>query len=263
MKDKILEELNALVEKRGHEVYILSRLKHLKWDKLGKKNIQNLIECFTEKDAKTNKRLGIKTNPSQPEWFNGNYECFMDFFSRSLTEEKMNSIMDGIKKSQVIVPNECNIESIGSVGDTSSIIRLKKTAKDVASDLKELGVPENYTFVNMKLLVSYYHNIHAPVSGKIVRMIPVPRELNFFGKNALWILEFETKKDPVFLLLVGESAIQDFNFTVKEGQKVKMADKLGNFMWGSQTVLLFNKDSYPSEIQINKKNNYFLGQTIV
>ena len=261
--EKILEEMNSIVAKRGNERYILAKLKHLKYKEIGAENITKLIDCFTSKDAKNNQSWRMKTREVSPDWFLNGYENFMDFFNRSLTPEKFNEIKKQAKKSQIIIPNECNIESIGQVKDTSSIIRLKKTATEVAQDLKNLGVPEDYWFVNMKLLVSYYHNIHSPISGKLKKAIPVDRKLGLFGKNTLWFLEFETEKKPVFMLLVGESAIQDFNFLVKKGDQIEIADKLGYFVWGSQTIVLFDKDSYEGDFKISRKNHYFLGQPIL
>lgn len=262
-EEKILEELNVLVEKNANERYILSKLKHLKYKEIGEENIKNLIQCFKAKDAKNNKGWRMKTSEVHSEWFMNGYENFMDFFNRSLTPAKFKQIKNEAKKSQIIIPNECNIESIGQVKDTSSIIRLKKTATEVAQDLKNLGVDENYWFINMKLLVSYYHNIHSPIRGKLKRAIPVDRKLGLFGKNSLWFLEFETEKKPVYMLLVGESAIQDFNFLVKKNDYIDIADKLGYFVWGSQTILLFNKEDYEGDIKIARKNHYFLGQPIL
>ena len=262
-EEKILEELFELVSKRGHERYILGKLKHVKYKEIGEENINNIIQCFKEKDDKNNKNWRIKTKEVKQEWFTNGYENFMDFFNRSLTPEKFKEIKKQSLKSQIIIPNECNIESIGQIKDTSSIIRLKKSAQEVAQDLINLGVPENYWFINMKLYLSYYHNIHSPISGKLKRVIPVDRKLGLFGKNSLWFLEFETNKTPVFFLLVGESAIQDFNFYVKKGDQIEIADKLGYFVWGSQTILLFDKNSYEGEIKIAKKNHYFLGENIL
>ena len=261
--EKILNELNALVEVKANERYILSKLKHLKYKEIGTENLNNLIECFKSKDAKNNKTWRIKTSEIQQEWFTNGYENFMDYFNRSLMPNKFKELKEKSKKYNLIIPNECNIESIGQVKNTSSIIRLKKTATEVAHDLKNLGVDENYWFINMKLLISYYHNIHSPVSGKLKRVIPVDKKLSLFGKNSLWFLEFETEKKPVYFLLIGESAIQDFNFYVKKGDQIEIADKLGYFVWGSQTILLFDKEDYPGDILISKKNHYFLGQPII
>lgn len=260
--EKILEELNSLVSVRANERYILAKLKHLKYKEIGTENIKSLIECFKSKDAKNNNAWRMKTSEVPQEWFLNGYENFMDFFNRSLTQEKFKDIKKVAKKSQLIIPNECNIESIGQVQDTSTIIRLKKDATEVAQTLQKFGVPKDYWFVNMKLLVSYYHNIHAPVSGILRKVTPIDTKLGLFGKNTLWILEFETEKKPVFLLLVGESAIQDFNFLVKKGDQIEIADKLGYFVWGSQTILLFDKESYSGDIKIAKKHHYFLGQPI-
>jgi phosphatidylserine decarboxylase len=261
--EKILEQLNELVSKKANERYILAKLKHLKYNEIGEENIKKLIECFKAKDQNNNKSWRIKTTNVSISWFYNNYENFMDFFNRSITQEKFKEIKKEAKKHQIIIPNECNIESIGTLKDTSSIIRLKKDSKSVAKDLQELGVNSNYIFVNMKLLISYYHNIHSPVTGKIKKIIPIDKKLSLFGKNTLWFLEFETIKKPVYFLLVGESAIQDFNFYVKKNDEIEIGDKLGYFVWGSQTILLFDKDSYEEEIKIQKKHHYFLGQPIL
>ena len=261
--EKIFEQLNELVSKKANERYILAKLKHLKYKEIGEENIQKLIECFKSKDQINNLMWRMKTTHVPQEWFTNNYENFMDYFNRSITQNKFKEIKKEVKKHQMIIPNECNIESIGTLKDTSSIIRLKKDSKTVREDFEKLGVDSNYTFINMKLLISYYHNIHSPITGILKKVVPIDKKLGLFGKNTLWFLEFETEKKPVYFLLIGESAIQDFNFYVKKGDKIEIADKLGYFVWGSQTILLFDKDSYEEEIKIQKKNHYFLGQPIL
>jgi hypothetical protein len=45
-------------------------------------------------------------------------------------------------------------------------------------------------------------------------VIPIEGDDDFFGKNTLWIVGFESDefKHPVYIMLVGESDIQDFDF---------------------------------------------------
>lgn len=261
---KTLRELNKLVSARANERYILSKLKTLRYKKIGAKNLKNLIECLRWKDVDYNKKVKIKMSKTSMRWYDGQpYETFIEYFNRWLKKDKLKEIKKVASKYQIIIPCECNIESIGQINDTSSIIRLKKESRSTARDLKNLGVDENYFFINTKLFISYYHHVHSPISGKLIRMTPIEGEDNFFGKNPLWFLEFETAKKPVFLILVGESAVQDFNFLVKKNDYIEIADNLGYFAWGSQVLLLFDKNSYKGNILIKSRLHYFLGQPII
>lgn len=262
--EKILRELNKLVAAKANERYILAKLKTLRYQKIGKDNLKKLIDCFCWKDTYYNELAKVKICKTSMQWYEGQpYETFVEFFSRWLKREKLASIKKAAARHQIIIPNECYVESVGQLDDTSSIVRLKKGSSSVKDDLKNLGVGENYTFVNMKLLLGYYHHVHSPVSGKLKRIMPIEGKSNFFGKNTVWFLEWQTKKKPVYLLLVGESAVQDFNFLVKKNDGVKIADDLGYFVWGSQTVLLFDKNSYREDVLIQKNNHYFLGQPVI
>lgn len=256
----VAEEVADLVKQNAHLGEILAKLKPVRSHNLGGEKLKSLCHCLVAKDAKANKRDRIVV-PSTEGFYDGNYQCFMDFFTRKLLPEKMAQIRHGAEDARLIVPNECNIESVGVVGDPSSILRLKKPALNVVADLNALGVPEHYTFVNMKLLISYYHCVHAPVDGEIVRLVPVPVELNAFGRSSVWCVEFKTEFGPVFLLLVGEYAIQDFEFSVKEGQHVDIADMIGNFTWGSQTVLMF--DWKRVDVLVAAKTYCFVGKPIL
>lgn len=264
MNEKIIEELNKLVSERANERYILSKLKTLRYQKIGQENIDNLIECLRWKDVDYNQKNKIKMSEVSMTWYDDQpYETYIEYFNRYLKKDFFAQIKYESLNHRIIIPNECTVESIGELKDTSSIIRLKKNSKETLQDLKDLGVNENYSFINMKLFVSYYHHVHSPVAGKIVRMIPIEGKNNIFGKNTLWFLEFQTDKNPVYMLIVGESAIQDFNFLAKKNMFIDIADELGYFAWGSQTIILFDKNDYPGDYQIKKKNHYFLGQQIV
>ena len=261
---KILNELMSLVRDRANERYILSKLKTLRYQEIGEDNIRELYDCLQWKDVDYFKKKRVNMSEVSMDWYDGApYQTYIDYFNRWLTEKKLAEIKENSKSCEIILPNECMVESVGLVSDTSSIIRLKKSAKDVASDLKSFGVPENYAFVNMKLFVSFYHHIHCPVNGKIRRAIPIEGDSNFFGNNTLWFVEFETDKSPVFMLIIGESAIQDFNFMVRKGQSLEKGDNLGYFAWGSHTVLLYNPDDYSGELGVQRKNHYFFGQRIL
>jgi hypothetical protein len=64
------------------------------------------------------------------------------------------------------------------------------------------------------------------------------------------------------MLLVGELSIQDFTFSLKKGDIIKKLEELGSFNWGSQVVIIFEKDSFNGDILINQKEKYFVGEGI-
>ena len=210
---------------------------------------------------KINKDWGKYSTPD--DWFEDKgYKTFMQYFKRKLSKEKIEEIKS--QKNKMSLPSECNIESIGKISDTSSIIRLKKSAENVIEDLKNIGVKnvDNLSFINMKLLKVYYHRVHSPISGKIKDIIEVSPDDNFFGENNLWIVEISTKESgSVYMMLVGELSIQDFNFAIKKGDNVDMFQEVGNFNWASQVILLYDDKKFDS-IKINSGKKYFIGDPI-
>jgi phosphatidylserine decarboxylase len=210
---------------------------------------------------KVNKDWGTYNTPD--EWFEDKeYKTFMQYFKRKLSKDKFDEIKS--QKNNMSLPCECNIESIGKISDTSSIIRLKKSAENVINDLKNIGLKnvDDLSFINMKLLKVYYHRVHSPISGKIKDIIEVSPDDNFFGENNLWIIEISTVEfGNVYLILVGELSIQDFTFKVKKGDNINMFEEVGNFNWASQVIILYDKGKF-NDIKIKSDKKYFIGEPI-
>ena len=185
---------------------------------------------------------------------------YQDWFTRPIKKSFLDNLKAEAKGSEIVLPNECVIESIGRVGDTESILRLKKPAPDALNDLMRLGVPSDYSFINMKLLTSHYHHIHSPVDGVIRRALPIHKEMPLFGRASINFLEIDSAIGKVFLLIIGEAVVQDFDYAVAVNQSVSQLDPIGNFNWGSQTVMLIPKIA--SSIRIEKRKYYFLGSRI-
>lgn len=255
---KEFDELDLLSDKAidslDNEV-IMSILYKYRNKEIGNK-LWKIINKF-----KINKDWGKYSTPD--DWFEDKeYKTFMQYFKRKLSKEKIEEIKS--QKNKMSLPSECNIESIGKISDTSSIIRLKKSADNVIEDLKNIGVKnvDNLSFINMKLLKVYYHRVHSPISGKIKDIIEVSPDDNFFGENNLWIVEISTKESgSVYMILVGELSIQDFNFAIKKGDNIDMFQEVGNFNWASQVILLYDKNKF-DDIKIKSGNKYFIGEPI-
>lgn len=252
---KLFESLQSLTDdliEHGELQDIMKELHPVRYDNIGDK-LQKIIDRFQ----------GDVNYDTPMDWFQNDWNTFMEYFTRQLTDEKF----DEIKSSQfqLSTPCECTIESIGDFSDTSSILRLKKDTDDVVSDLKDYGVRdiENLQFINMKLWKCFYHRVHSPISGEILDLQSIESGENFFGNNTLWIVTINSEKNGlVYLLLVGELSIQDFNFKIKKGDKINMFDEIGNFDWGSQIVLIFNPSKFKRELNIISGEKYFVGDEI-
>ena len=90
-----IRKLEKLIDENAGERSILSVLKDLRYKKIGKKVLNKLLKHFKESDynwIKEKYRMEIADN-----WFTNNYETFMDFFSRKLTDKKIEEIESNIK----------------------------------------------------------------------------------------------------------------------------------------------------------------------
>jgi len=190
-------------------------------------------------------------------------KSFMDIFTREILPEKLKEMQQENKDNDFVHAAECWIEGCGPIEQLYSD-RLKKEALDCKADMESMGCNlDGYSYLNCRLLLSYYHWIHSPCNGILKRIVPCPKEYNFFGENNLWLLEFETKTNPVYMLLVGELNIQDFIFHCKEGQEMKAMDKIGHFGWGSQ-IMVFFKVPKGMEICCEKNiEHYFVGDKFI
>lgn len=276
-KDKILEgQLSKLLDEKFKHLNntesqddVLHLLKDLRYKTIDKKVLDKLFKYFKGEDYMIDDaNKDNKEDKFHSDWYQGSpYHTFMEFFTRKLTDKKIKEIQKNVENCELILSNECYVESIDKMSNTKNILRLKKkTPNTVLKDLKDLDIDATeYMYIDMKLLCSYYHRIHSPMNCKIIRIIPVEGDDDFFGKNSLSILELDiNKKHPLYLLLVGESTIQDFDFLVEAGDQLDIFQTIGYFNWGSQTVILYHPDDFKGkEIQIKGDFEYhFVGDCV-
>jgi phosphatidylserine decarboxylase len=251
-----LENLKQIVSKEDPAMSeeLMKALFPLRNKKIGE-TLQKIIRRFT--------RSAEYRTPM--EWFTPHkFETFMEFFGRRITRKKAKEIESKAQDFSMTMPAECNVEAVGDFMDTSPILRLKKPTGDVVKDLEAAGITSvsDMEFISLKLLKCYYHRVHVPVDGTLHKITFVGKEEPLFGDNSLWIVEFDSTNGRVYLLVVGELSIQDFAFRVKEGDKVKKFDELGNFNWGSQVVVIYEKDAFYGDILIEEKETYFVGDGV-
>lgn len=222
---------------------------------------KEILETFGKHDSQWHK--GGTGPTAKKELMDWSGKTFMDLFTRQILPDKLEEMKKANSNKDFVHSAECWIEAYGPVEGLYSD-RLKKDALDCKKDMESMGCKlEGYSYLNCRLLLSYYHWIHSPCNGTLKRIVPFPKEYNFFGENNLWLLEFETKTEPVYMLLVGELNIQDFIFHCKEGQKMEPMDKIGHFGWGSQ-IFVFFKLPEGCEISVEKNvEHYFIGDSFV
>jgi len=211
-------------------------------------------------------RFESSANYNTPkEWFTQKeFNTFMDYFQRKLTKKKTEEIESGLNQFTMVMPAEANIEAIGDFTDTEQILRLKQPTNNVLQDLRNAGISniDNMEFISLKLLKCYYHRVHCPVNGIIQDIVFIGRENPLFGHNSLWIVSLSSEHGMVYMLLVGELSIQDFTFNMDKGATVKKFDELGHFNWGSQLVLIYERDSFRGDVLLEEKQKYFVGDGI-
>lgn len=206
------------------------------------------------------------TGPTEKtEMMNWSGNTFMNIFTREIFPDKLKELQENCIRSNKKFAHaaECWIEGFGPIEKLYSD-RLKKSIEDCKKDMENMGcILEGYSYLNCRLLLSYYHFIHSPCSGVVKRIIACPQESNFFGDNNLWLIEIDTDTYPVYILIVGELNIQDFDFCIKEGQDINILDKIGHFGWGSQ-ILYFLKVSSEKQLKLTVNvAHYFVGDDIL
>lgn len=253
------EQLDEVIESKGNLTKLFGLLKPVCREPMGQERLVKLQEYFKYKDKGLSCASKITMQPAS--CYEGSYVSYQDWFTRRISTELLSHIKREALGATVVMPNECVIESIGSVGDTSSILRLKRPAPTALQDLANLGVPSSYSFVNMKLLTSHYHHIHSPMAGRVVRSTAIDSEYPLFGRASINFVEIKNAERTAFLLIIGEAVVQDFEYAVQVGDDVDMLDPIGNFSWGSQVVMLI--PGRASDFSVKRKEYAFVGKRIL
>lgn len=264
--DELIKEWDVLVDsndiaRQEWEDSILNLLYPHRFDGIGE-DLNKIINIFNQND-----RLwwNLPGDPSPMTFYKKReFNSFMDYFTREIEDDRFAQIKENVKTQEIVMPDECDVESTGMVEDLSTIIRLKKPAEDVVTTLLDLGCDiRGYRFINMKLLLTYYHRIHSPVAGTVEKIIEIPKSTGIFGNNTLWVVDILSDFGHVYMMLVGECLVQDFNFKIKEGDTLQILDELGNFSWGSQVVLFFDELQVDDLFAIKARQHYFVGDNIM
>lgn len=242
------------------ELEILNILKPYRYECIGDSELSKLVKAFVKDDNDDKEITGIEIPSSY--YDRKVFNNFIEYFTRKLSLNKFEELKNKTKNCDFVTPCHGYIEAIDDVENSKRIVRLKKPYKDVIKDLEEMNIDiKGYKYIDIKLLLTHYHRIHSPVKGKIFDLIPIKKGENFFGENSLWIVDFLTKNGHVYMLIVGESLIQDFNFLVKKGNDIEIFQEIGHFNWGSQIVLFYDAKKF-NQVILQENKTYFVGEIL-
>jgi phosphatidylserine decarboxylase len=171
------------------------------------------------------------------------YESFQDFFTRDFKEPVSVS-------SESIWPCEgevCDVET----PIASKQVNIKGDVRPIRTIFGEAAslIPDDYHFTNVFLHNKNYHHIHAPVTGKILRLERIPGKLLLLrpraypGRPSLPALHNERVNLDLedgqgrrwFLSIVGGPAVATIRLPeeVRLGATVTIGQKIASFHMGS------------------------------
>ena len=205
------------------------------------------------------------------------YKSFNEFFTRPLKDGAR-----PMSNSTWVCPVDGAISQCGAI-ESDQIFQAKghhySTRALVGGDVALAAQFQHGQFATLYLSPRYYHRIHMPIAGKLLRMIHVPGDLfsvnpttargvpGLFARNERVVCEFETEKGPMVLVLVGATIVGSMA-TVWHGQvnpprpstvrewrydsqdvRLQKGEEMGRFLLGSTVVMLFPENSlqFPSD----------------
>lgn len=223
--------------------------------------LKNLLIKQAIRTYKIDLSIAERENPKQ-------YLTFNDFFTRSLKscarpicpqENAVTSPADGILSQFGPIHNN---QFIQAKGQSYTVSRLLGNDNSLAAEFS------SGSFATIYLSPSDYHRVHMPWEGKLLETRYIPGKLfsvnqttadgipELFAKNERLICVFQTSRGKMAVILVGAMLVAGIETrwqsyyppaspsVVKfstQTIKLKRAEELGRFKFGSTVVVLFNQ----------------------
>ena len=128
-------------------------------------------------------------------------------------------------------------------------------------------------YVLLYLSPSHYHRIHAPVTGEVVKRWSLGKNsypVNQLGmkygkaplsKNYRLITELKTDVGSVAVVKVGAMFVNSIEIT-NESSRLRKGEEFSYFSFGSTIVLLFEKDTFKVNADLNPHSEVKYGEFI-
>lgn len=206
------------------------------------------------------------------------YDCFNDFFTRSLGEG-VRPIAD--ERHRLVCPADGTISQLGRLnGET--ILQAKGidySAAELLGSVERAGPFADGHFFTVYLSPKDYHRVHSPIAGKVVEEVRVPGRLfsvsanttravpRLFARNERLVAMLETEHGPVAVVMVAAMLVAgietvwggpddrrpgpDVRTRSVDGYALARGGELGRFHWGSTVIVLTPRDfpAWRSELQ--------------
>ena len=167
---------------------------------------------------------------SREDFYPSYYEKFDDWFLRSLTPESIEKCIAAAEGYPIVSPCQGTVRQEVPSGN----ITLKKSIVHLDTLLGILNTP---SIIQISLLKTDYHRIHAPCDG-VVNSIEVFDQGELFNESeACTIIDIVSNEGTITLMMIGEWTVQTFVTDVIVGQPVSKLEELGHFYFGSQIIL--------------------------
>jgi phosphatidylserine decarboxylase len=200
------------------------------------------------------------------------YPTLHDLFVRTLKKDARK-----IDKSQntVVSPVDAVIEDVGPIKETSDILVKGKTysIEEMLGNQELLAKYLNGTYMILYLSPSHYHRIHSPVNGVVTKQwtlgsksYPVNKlglkyGVRTLAKNYRVITEVKTDYGHVGIVKVGAMFVNSIETTHK-GSELEKGGEMAYFSFGSTVVLLFEKDIFQIDSNVQTPKDIKVGEKI-
>lgn len=200
------------------------------------------------------------------------YPTLHDLFVRTL---KQGARVIDKNEDSVVSPVDAVIEDIGPIKETSEIVVKGKTysIEEMLGDPAVLTKYLNGTYMILYLSPSHYHRIHSPINGTVTKQwtlgaksYPVNKlglkyGVRTLAKNYRVITEVKTNYGHAAIVKVGAMFVNSIETTHK-GSTLEKGGEMAYFSFGSTVVLLFEKDTFQVEANIQTPKDIKVGEKI-
>jgi phosphatidylserine decarboxylase len=200
------------------------------------------------------------------------YPTLHDLFVRTL---KKNARKIDKSQNTVVSPVDAVIEDVGPIKETSDILVKGKTysIEEMLGNQELLAKYLNGTYMILYLSPSHYHRIHSPVNGVVTKQwtlgsksYPVNKlglkyGVRTLAKNYRVITEVKTDYGHVGIVKVGAMFVNSIETTHK-GSELEKGGEMAYFSFGSTVVLLFEKDIFQIDSNVQTPKDIKVGEKI-
>lgn len=173
------------------------------------------------------------------------YDNLLDFFVRKLPDGAR-----PIADTALVSPVDGAVSTFGTIAE-GRFVQFGDQLGSVAQLLDADATPwEGDQFAVLYLSPKNYHRVHTPISGTVRRLDHRPGKLwpvlaaavrripGLFEGNERLVIELDTDRGPVAVVMVAALGVADISHELTVGTTVQAGEELGVFGLGSTVILI-------------------------